>query len=138
MTADIIASKSDNCVVLLQWSPPGDGQDSVSHYVIDSPSGSFTTRDATIVPITLFVHNCDPTTCIRIHAVDYCDCDGPSTNDTLGQLLPAGDSTTKLITTDQPRSITDHNIKCFDSSSKQSKCTFYVIRCISLCKYTLA
>ena len=87
VTANIrIALASEDCVILLQWMPPSVAESSVNHYVIDSSSGRFITRD-TSVEIALLIHHCNSTTYIRIHAVDYCDRDGPSTNDTLGLLL---------------------------------------------------
>ena len=86
VTADIIALRSDDCAILLQWMPPSVAESSVKHYVINSPSGSFITRD-TAVEITLLIHHCNDSTYIRVHAVDYCDREGPSTNDTLGLLL---------------------------------------------------
>ena len=88
VTANMIASSSDDCVILLQWMHPSVAESSVNHYVIDSSSGRFITRD-TSVEIALLIHHCNSTTVpyIRIHAVDYCDRDGPSTNDTLGLLL---------------------------------------------------
>ena len=86
VTANMIASSSDDCVILLQWMPPSGAESSIDHYVIDSPAGIFITRDAS-VEIALLIHHCNSTTYIRIHTVDYCDRDGPSTNDTLGLLL---------------------------------------------------
>ena len=88
VTADIIASTpdSEDCAILLHWMPPSIAKSSVQHYVVDSPAGRFITRDTT-VEITLLIHHCNNNTYIRIHAVDYCDRDGPSTNDVLGLLL---------------------------------------------------
>jgi hypothetical protein len=86
VTANWIAPVSDDCVILLQWMPPSVAESNVDHYVIDSPAGIFTTRDTSLV-ITLLIHHCNSSTYIRIHAVDYCDRDGPSTNDVLGLLL---------------------------------------------------
>lgn len=86
VTANMIASPSEDCVILLQWMPPSVAESSVNHYVIDSSSGCFITRH-TSVETALLIHHCNDTTYIRIHAVDYCDRDGPSTNDVLGLLL---------------------------------------------------
>ena len=104
VTADIIASTSDDCAILLQWMPPRIAESSVNHYVIDFPSGSFTTRDTSIA-ITLLIHHCDSTTYIRIHAVDYCGRDSPSTNDMLGLLL----TNTTLPPVTESRNTTDSN-----------------------------
>ena len=86
VTANMIALASEDCVILLQWMPPSVAESSVNHYVVDSSSGRFITRD-TSVEIALLIHHCNSTAYIRIHAVDYCDRDGPSTNDVLGLLL---------------------------------------------------
>ena len=85
VTANMISLTSEDCVILLQWMPPSVAKSSINHYVVDSSSGRFTTID-TSVKIALLIHN-STTYYIRIHAVDYCDRDGPSTNDTLGLLL---------------------------------------------------
>lgn len=86
VTANMIASSPEDCVILLQWMPPSVAESSVNHYVIDSSSGRFITRD-TSVEIALLIHHCNRNTYIKIHAVDYCDRDGPSYNDLLGLLL---------------------------------------------------
>ena len=104
VTADIIASTSDDCVILLKWMPPITAESSVNHYIIDSPSGGFTTRD-TSVEITLLIHHCNSATYIRIHAVDYCGRDSPSTNDMLGPLL----TNTTLPSVTESRYTTDNN-----------------------------
>ena len=100
VTANTIVMNSGDCVILLRWMPPSiaESGSSIEHYIIDSPSGIFTTRDTSLV-ITLLIHHCNNATYIGIHAIDYCGQDGPSTNDTLGQLLIGpSDSTTQPVT----------------------------------------
>ena len=92
MTVKKIASvPNGDCVVLIQWMPPSIALSSVRYYVVNSPSGSSITRNTSIA---LFIHHCVLDTHISVHAVDYCDRDGPSTDihvNILSQVLEVPD-----------------------------------------------
>lgn len=88
----------DNCVIIVHWMPPKNAAESnITHYVIDSPFGTFITSN-TSIEIALLVHHCEVQTYIRIHASDYCNRNGLQTNDILAQLLIIANATSVPLT----------------------------------------
>ena len=80
-----------DCVVLVKWDPPNNTAETlVKHYIIDSPSGSVNTSRTSAATA---LDHCGVDTYIRIRAVDQCDHEGHSTDDTLTDLLELTDST---------------------------------------------
>lgn len=100
-------------MIVVRWKPPNTAESSIQHYVIDSPSGSFITRN-TSIEIALLVYHCEVETYIRIHAVDYCDRNGLQTNGILAQLLTSTNITSVPFTASTTE--IDNNDDSFDQS----------------------
>jgi hypothetical protein len=131
VTANRIPLTSDDCVILLRWMPPSVAESSINHYIVDSPAGRFTTRDTSAL-ITLLIHHCNITTYIRISAIDFCGRGGPSTNDTLRQLLIGpSDSTTWPVTATPTTDNGDSNQQSGDCGELNS----YIMLCKSSYTY---
>lgn len=114
VTADRKTAPSNiHCVVLVQWDPPNNAAETlVKYYIVDFQSGTFVTT------MTSVLVQCGADSYIRIHAVDECDREGPSTDDTLAELLELVDSTSVPATESKTIVYEFHN----DSKNSELLC----------------
>ena len=85
----VTPSSGDDCIVVVNWKPPSNiNMTHLKHYMVESPSGNFTTTK-TANAAALLIHHCrvKSNTSITIHAIDRCDRNGVSSDNITIELL---------------------------------------------------
>ena len=103
VTAYIVTpSSGDDCIIVVSWKPPSNiNMTLLRHYMVESLSGNFTTTKPAIA-VALVNNHCQPellmNTSIRIHAIDYCDRNGASSDNVITKLLEVARNSTGSVT----------------------------------------
>ena len=114
---EVTPPPGDNCIIVVNWMPPNNTNISlVKQYKLESPAGNFITYTArTEIAVALLAHHCEngSNARIRIHAIDSCDRNGASSNDSIviAELIERNVNSSSSVTTQHsiftPRGLDD-------------------------------